>query len=112
MGNKIRTSWFLILMIFFLGIEPFTALASPGNLKSQLLKYAGESFTTLQDPSYQSYDLALRQYVADRIHQRFGIVLDPKNYSGFDLLEIEALFKCKKKEEGFEHFLKTFPKHP
>lgn len=112
MGKRMTMSWFLILMIFFLGIEPFAALANPGNLKSQLLKHAGESFTPPQDPSYQNYDLALRQYVADRIHQRFGIALDPKVYSGFDLLEIESLFKCKKREEGFDLFLKTFPKHP
>lgn len=109
MGNRVMMGWLLILMIFFLSVG---SLAEAGNLKSELLKHSGESYTTLQDPSYQSYDLALRQYVADRIHQRFGIALDPKIYSGFDLLEIEALFKCKKKEEGFDLFLKTFPKHP
>lgn len=109
MGNRVMMGWLLILMIFFLSMG---SLAEAGNLKSELLKHSGESYATLQDPSYQSYDLALRQYVADRIHQRFGIALDPKIYSGFDLLEIEALFKCKKKEEGFDLFLKTFPKHP
>jgi len=50
--------------------------------------------------------------MVDRISNRFGIALDPKIYSGFDLLEIEALFKCKKSEEPFDLFLKMVPKHP
>jgi hypothetical protein len=29
---------------------------------------------------------------------------------GFDLLEREALFKCKKADEPFEDFLKGFPR--
>ena len=46
-----------------------------------------------------------------RIHQHFGITLDPKTYSGFDLLEIEALLKCKKPEEPADVILKKFPKY-
>jgi hypothetical protein len=45
-----------------------------------------------------------------RIDKEFGIALDPKKYSGFDLLEIEALFKCKKSNEPYDIFLKPFPK--
>jgi hypothetical protein len=86
--------------------------AKDGPLHSQLLDYAGKTYTETQDPSFQNYDLALREYIADRISKRFGITLDPKIYSGFDLLEIEALFKCKKKEEPFDLFLNNFPKHP
>ena len=35
--------------------------------------------------------------------KEFGIALDPKKYSGFDLLEIEALFKCKKSNEPYRY---------
>ena len=81
-------------------------------MQSQLLDHAGKSYTGAQDLSYLTYDLALREYMVDRIRKRFGIALDPKIYSGFDLLEIEALFKCKKPEEPFDLFLKMAPKYP
>jgi hypothetical protein len=86
--------------------------AEENSLQSQILDYVGKSHTGTQDPSYLNYDLALRDYMVDRIRKRFGIALDPKTYSGFDLLEIEALFKCKKPEEPFDLFLKMFLKHP
>jgi hypothetical protein len=86
--------------------------AKESSLQSQLLDHAGKSYTGAQDPSYLNYDLALREYMVDRISKRFGITLDPKIYSGFDLLEIEALFKYKKPEEPFDIFLKIFPKRP
>jgi hypothetical protein len=86
--------------------------AKGSSLQSQLLDYAGKSYTGAQDSSYLNYDLALREYMVDRISKQFGITLDPKNYSGFDLLEIESLFKCKKSGEPFDIFLKMFPKRP
>ncbi len=89
-----------------------SAYSKESPLQSQLLDHAGKSYTGAQDPSYLNYDLALREYMVDRISKRFGIALDPKIYSGFDLLEIEALFKCKKTEEPFDLFLKMVPKHP
>lgn len=99
----------MVLGLSFLGSS---VCANTGGPRSQLLSHAGESYATAQDPSYQKYDLALREHMVDRINKRFGIALDPKTYSGFDLLEIEALFKCKKKEEPFDLFLKVFPRHP
>lgn len=69
--------------------------AKENSLQSQILDHAGKSYTGVQDPSYLNYDLALREYMADRIDKRFGIALDPEIYSRFDLLEIEAPFKCK-----------------
>jgi hypothetical protein len=78
---------------------------------SEVLSRAGESYGAVDDPAYISYDLALRTWAVDRIKKKFGIVLDPKAYSGFDLLEIEALLKCKKADEAVEDFLKGFPKH-
>jgi hypothetical protein len=99
------------LAIGFQMIAP-TVDAKENPSQPQVLDYAGKSYTGMQDPSYINYDLSLRAYMVDRISKRFGIALDPKTYSGFDLLEIEALFKCKKSEESFDLFLKMFPKHP
>jgi hypothetical protein len=78
----------------------------------QVLFYAGKSYKGVEDLEYISYDLSLRDYLARRIIERFGVALDPKTYSGFDLLEIKSLFKCKKSGEPFEIFLKMFPKRP
>jgi hypothetical protein len=50
--------------------------------------------------------------MVDRINKQFGVTLDLKTYSGFDLLEIESLLKCKKSNEPFDMFLKMFPKYP
>ncbi|MGQ9646587.1 MAG: hypothetical protein ACUVWO_08635 [Thermodesulfobacteriota bacterium] len=79
-------------------------------LLSEVLNYAGKTYGGLRDPEYISYDQALREYMVKRIKLKFGVELDPKKYSGFDLLEIESLFDCKKSDEPFELFLKMFPK--
>lgn len=89
---------------------PFLTHASDVFFDPQLSTHAGESYGGLQDPDYISYDSALREYMAKRIHQQYGITLDPKTYSGFDLLEIESLLKCKKSDEPADTFLKMFPK--
>jgi hypothetical protein len=104
--------FFLTVTVLASCVIPSSVYATGSSLQSQLLDHAGKSYTGAQDPSYLNYDLALREYLVDRISKRFGIALDPKIYSGFDLLEIEALFKCKKPEEPFDIFLKIFPKHP
>jgi len=113
MVNKKRV-WFVPMFITALwcGVITTPVHSSDGSSKSRLLDYAGKSYTGTEDPSYIAYDLALREYMVDRINKRFGVVLDPKTYSGFDLLEIESLFKCKKSDEPFEMFLKMFPKYP
>ncbi len=93
----------------------FMAPSSQGKetqLSPDVLSHAGESYRALDDPTYISYDQALRTCVVDRIKKGFGVVLDPKTYSGFDLLEIEALLHCKKADERVEDFLKGFPRHP
>ena len=111
---KRKRVWFVPMIITTLWCCTITppVHSSDGSMKSRLLEYAGKSYTGTQDPSYLSYDLALREYLVDRINKRFGVVLDPKNYSGFDLLVIESLFKCKKSDEPFDIFLKMFPKYP
>jgi hypothetical protein len=110
--KKIILSLPILTLFLWFCLIPSSVCAKDGTLKSQLLDYAGKSYTGAQDPSYLNYDLALREYIVNRINKQFGIALNPKNYSGFDLLEIESLFKCKKSEESFETFLKMFPKHP
>jgi hypothetical protein len=108
-----KFAWFFLTVTVLGSCVIFSSVyAKESPLQSQLLDHAGKSYAGAQDPSYLNYDLALREYMADRISKRFGIALDPKIYSGFDLLEIEALFKCKKPEEPFDLFLKMFPKHP
>ena len=111
---KKKSVWFIPMFITALSCCIITSpcYSSNGSMKSRLLDYAGKYFTGPQDPSYQLYDLALREYMVDRINKRFGVALDPKTYSGFDLLEIESLFRCKKSNEPFEMFLKMFPKYP
>ncbi len=108
----IKTSlwFFLMVLIFGAWVIASPIYAKENSLQVHVLDHVGKSYSGAQDPSYLDYDLALRKYVADRILKRFGIALDPKTYSGFDLLDIEALFKCKKSEEPFDLFLKMVPK--
>jgi hypothetical protein len=79
-------------------------------MPAQIAAYHGKSYKGFQDPEYISYDQVLREVLVKHIDQKFGIALDPKKYSGFDLLEIEALFKCKKSNEPFDLFLKMYPR--
>jgi len=88
-----------------------SAMANDVFYDPQLQPYDGKAYTGAQDPQYISYDSILREYLVKRIHERFGITLDPKTYSGFDLLEIEALLKCKKSEEPADTILKMYPKN-
>lgn len=109
-----RSIWFVSIFITVLWgciITPPT-YSSDGSLEPQLLAYAGRTFASTQDPSYVPYDLVLREYMVDRIYKQFGVALDPKKYSGSNLLEIESCFKFKKSDESFEIFLKMFPKYP
>ena len=100
----------VFLMISWLFLSSFETSADEVFFDSQLLTQAGKSYGGIQDPEYISYDQALRDYMAKRIKQKFGIELDSKKYSGFDLLEIESFFDCKKSDEPFDLFLKMFPR--
>jgi hypothetical protein len=113
MVSKNLLSFFSILLtLLWPLITAPSAQGKDGQLGSEVLSHAGESYQGVEDPAYISYDQALRAYVVERINKEFGIALNPKKYSGFDLLEIEALLKCKKANEPVEDFLKGFPKHP
>jgi len=104
-------SLFLVLPLLFSLTMAGPALARQKGGPPNLRVYEGKWFTGSQDPDYHAYDLVLREYLVHRIRQRYGIELDPKTYSGFDLLEIEALLKFKKSHEPIEPFLKLFPRH-
>ena len=107
---KSKHLWPILLMTLFFGLNVSSAFAKGTAMPTRVTAYDGKSFAGLQDPEYLSYDQALREYLIKRIDQKFGIALDPKKYSGFDLLEIEALFKCKKSNEPYDIFLRMFPK--
>ena len=109
---KLKWNLLILFAIFLVGMTVSPSYAEESGMPSQLSAYFGKSFTGIQDPEYLPYDLALRGYLVKRISKRFAITLDPKTYSGFDLLEIESLFKCKKSNEPFDPFLKMFPKGP
>lgn len=105
--------WIILILTFVCSIAMVgPAPSSPKEMTSRTYAYEGKLFTGPQDPEYRDYDLALRNHLVKRIHKRFGIELDPKTYSGFDLLEIESLVRCKKSNESLDHFLKMFPKTP
>ncbi len=98
-----------VAILTFCAIAPF---ASANNVfyDPQLLPYNGKAYTGAQDPEFISYDQTLRDYMVKRIKERFGVELDPKKYTGFDLLEIEAVLRCRKSNEPLDIFLKMFPK--
>jgi hypothetical protein len=100
-----------LVLLWFVLTAP-SSQGKEGVMSSEVLSHAGESYKGVGDPAYISYDQALRAYVVERIKKEFGFALNPRTYSGFDLLEIEALLKCKKANEPVEDFLKGFPKHP
>ena len=113
MAVKNFVSTILIFLILSWSIlMPPSSQGEEKRLCSDVLSHAGESYWGVDNPAFISYDEALRACVVERIKKEFGVVLDLKIYSGFDLLEIEALLKLKKADERVEDFLKGFPKHP
>jgi hypothetical protein len=109
MRQKWIFSVLAVILWFFLTAYP--VLAEEVFFDPQLMPYAGKSYAGVLDPEYVPYSSALKDYMVKRIQQQFGVSLDPKTYSEFDLLEIEALLKCKKAEEPADMILKMFPKY-
>ena len=107
---KLKWIFIGILLSLSIWMTPSSILAKGMAMPPQVLAFGGKTFAGFQDTEFQSYDQILREYLVKRIDQQFGITLDPKKYSGLDLLEIEALFKCKKSNEPFDMFLEMFPK--
>ena len=104
----------LILFIFMLaiglGFGISVADAKNGSLPAKLLANGGKTYTGPQDPEFIAYDKELRGTLVSRIKKEFGITLDPKAYNGFELLEIEALLKCRKSNESPDLILGRFKK--
>jgi len=95
----------------------FSALIFPSSIHAQgapashgtnILAYAGRYFGDPSSPEYSSYDGKMSKYVAKRIKDRYHVDLDYESYSAFDLLEIEALLKCKRSDESVESLLTRF----
>jgi len=106
-----KSIWIILILALLCPIAMAgPAPSGPKEMPSRIYAYEGKLFTGLQDSDYKDYDLALRNHLTRRIHKRFGIELDPKTFSGFDLLEIEALIKFKKSNEPLHLFLKMFPR--
>lgn len=72
--------------------------------------YAGHYFKSPSSPNYASYDREMSMYVAQRIKAQYDVDLDYTRYSAFDMLEIEALLKCKKSGEPVDSLLEPFQK--
>ena len=107
-----KSRWVLPILLISLCISLAASLsfAKEATASARVTMYDGKTFTGFRDPEYAPYDQAMREYLVKRIGKEFGVALDPGKYSGFDLLEIEALFKCKKSNEPYDMFLKMFPK--
>jgi len=100
----------IFLLIFSPGLifAPLIhAIKTPGK---GILGYVGQYFRNPSSPDYSSYDREMSMYVAKRIKAKHNVDLDYTSYSAFDLLEIEALLKCKKSDESVESLLKPFQK--
>lgn len=104
--------YILLILAVSIAIEGAAGLAAAKGTPPRLSAYEGKLFSGPQDPEYKNYERVLQNHVARRIQKRFGVDLDPKSYSGFNLLEIEALLRMKKSDEPLELFLKLFPKTP
>jgi hypothetical protein len=100
--------------IFFLIISPLLILApfirAKKPPKEGITNYAGQYFKDPSSPGYASYDQKMSVYVARRIKAQYNVDLDYTLYSAFDLLEIEALLKCKKSGEPVDSLLEPFQK--
>lgn len=104
--------WILVPVVLCLMMNAWQVQAAEKDLRSQVWAYNGKSYKGIQTTEYNAYDQALRNYLVQRIGRRFGIRLDFERYSGFDLLEMESLFKCRKSNEPYDLFLRSFPKTP
>ena len=96
----------LFLLIFSSGLifPPFIhAEITPGK---EILDYAGHYFSDRSSPDYSCYDREMSKYIATKIKVEYHVDLDLTSYSAFELLEIEALLKCKKPDESVESILK------
>lgn len=103
-----RAAIFLLIISSLLISAPFIrAKKSP---REGITTYAGKYFESPSSPNYTSYDQEMSMYVAQRIKAQYGVDLDYTRYSAFDMLEIEALLKCKKSGEPVDSLIGPFQK--
>ena len=109
-----KTKWVVLMVMaaVAVGVVVSSAGAMDGTLPAKLQAIGGKTFKDPRDPEFISYEKMLRDYLLTRIKNQFGVTLDPKSYSGFDLLEIEAFLKCRKSTEPLEPYLSRFKKKP
>jgi hypothetical protein len=109
-----KAKWILLIVMAAaaVGLVVSSAGAKDGTLPAKLQASGGKTFKDPRDPEFISYEKMLRDYLLTRIKNQFGVTLDPKSYSGFDLLEIEAFLKCKKSTEPLDPYLIRFKKKP
>jgi hypothetical protein len=109
-----KTKWILLMVMAAVGVGLVVSSsgAKDGTLPAKLQAFGGKTFMDPRDPEFVSYEKMLRDYLLTRIKNQFGVTLDPKSYSGFDLLEIEAFLRCKKSTEPLDPYLIKFKKKP
>ena len=104
---KIVTIFLLVLFPILIFAPCSLATKSP---REGITSYEGKYFKGPSSPGYSSYDREMSMLVAKRIKEHYNVDLDSRSYSAFDLLEIEALLKCKKPDESVDSLLKPFRK--
>ena len=103
-----RAAIFLLVISPLLIFAPFIrAKKSP---REGITTFAGQYFKSPSSPNYASYDQEMSMHVAQRIKAQYDVDLDYTRYSAFDMLEIEALLKCKKSREPVDSLLEPFKK--
>jgi len=109
-----KTKWIALIVMaaVAVGLVVSSAGAKDGTLSAKLQAIGGKTFKDPRDPEFISYEKMLRDYLLTRIKNQFGVALDPKSYSGFELLEIEAFLKCRKSTEPLDSYLSRFRKKP
>ena len=100
----------ILLLIFSFGLIIAPLIHTEITPGREILNYAGRYFNNRSSPDYSSYDQEMSRYIAKKIKLEYNVNLDLTSYSAFDLLEIEALLKCKKMDESVEFLLKRFQK--
>jgi hypothetical protein len=103
-----RAAIFVLIISPLLILVPFIGAKKPP--REGITNYAGKYFKDASSPGYTSYNREMSMYVAQRIKEQYDVDLDYTLYSAFDLLEIEALLKCKKSGEPVDSLLEPFKK--
>ncbi len=108
----IMLKWILPSVILCLAMDVCPIHAAEKDLRSQVWAYNGKSYKSIQTQNTLPTTRSCGITWSSASDGDLPFSLDSRKYSGFDLLEIEALFKFKKSSESYDLFLKGFPKIP